>query len=90
MFMLIKFGGGILVMQHMLLLLPRFGELISACWLTECGFPSCSVNPARGFGPAMVSRTFHQYWIFWVGPLTGAAVAAVIYQTVFKVRVSNI
>ena len=58
--------------------------------LRECGCPSCSVNPARGFGPAMVSRTFHQYWIFWVGPLTGAAVAAVIYQTVFTGRVSNL
>lgn len=47
-----------------------------------------SVNPARGFGPAVVSRTFHQYWIFWVGPLVGAAVAAAVYQGVFKVRVS--
>ena len=46
----------------------------------------CSVNPARSFGPAVVSRTFHEYWIFWVGPLTGAACAAVIYQS-FKARV---
>ena len=53
-------------------------------------FLFCSVNPARGFGPAVVSRTFHQYWIFWVGPLVGAAVAAIIYQTIFKVRVSNL
>jgi len=46
----------------------------------------CSVNPARSFGPAVVSRTFHEYWIFWVGPLTGAACSAVIYQS-FKARV---
>jgi len=46
----------------------------------------CSVNPARSFGPAVVSRTFHEYWIFWVGPLTGAFCAAVIYQS-FKARV---
>lgn len=52
-------------------------------------FICCSVNPARGFGPAVVSRTFHQYWIFWVGPLVGGAVAAAIYQLVFKVRVST-
>ena len=50
----------------------------------------CSVNPARGFGPAVVSHTFHEYWIFWVGPLTGGAVAALVYQTVFRVRVSNL
>ena len=71
----------------MLLLLSRFGELML---LQEQGFFLCSVNPARGFGPAVVSRTFHRYWIFWVGPLTGAAVAAFIYQTVFKVRVSKV
>ncbi len=49
------------------------------CW-------PCSVNPARSFGPAVVSRTFHQYWIFWVGPLVGATCAAAIYQS-FKARV---
>ena len=26
----------------------------------------CSINPARSFGPAMVARVFHRYWIFWV------------------------
>ena len=51
--------------------------------------PCCSVNPARGFGPAVVSRTFHQYWIFWVGPLVGATIACVIYQSIFRVRVSH-
>ena len=50
----------------------------------------CSVNPARGFGPAVVSHTFHEYWIFWVGPLAGGAVAALIYTTVFSVRVRNL
>lgn len=54
-------------------------RLLRVCW-------PCSVNPARSFGPAVVSRTFHQYWIFWVGPLVGAACAAVIYQS-FKARV---
>ena len=56
------------------------------------GSPPCllrSVNPARSFGPAMVSRTFHQYWLFWVGPLVGAAIAVFLYEVVFRVRVST-
>jgi len=37
-----------------------------------------SMNPARTFGPDLVSTTFHGYWIYVAGPLAGAAVAAVI------------
>ena len=69
-------------MRHVVLCC--FGTLVS---LRVC-LP-CSVNPARSFGPAVVSRTFHEYWIFWVGPLVGAACAAVIYQS-FKARVIRI
>jgi len=42
----------------------------------------CSVNPTRSFGPAVVSAingnttAFKDHWVFWVGPLTGAALAA--------------
>ncbi|DBA89312.1 hypothetical protein WJX79_005286 [Trebouxia sp. C0005] len=62
------------------------GLILFVCHLVAIPVDGYCVNPARGFGPAVVSRTFHRYWIFWVGPLTGAAVAAFIYQTVFKVR----
>ncbi|MBN9107216.1 MAG: aquaporin [Pseudonocardia sp.] len=34
-----------------------------------------SMNPARSFGPALVTGDFHQYWIYVVGPLGGALVA---------------
>ncbi|KAL0021954.1 hypothetical protein WJX79_005286 [Trebouxia sp. C0005] len=66
------------------------GLILFVCHLVAIPVDGYCVNPARGFGPAVVSRTFHRYWIFWVGPLTGAAVAAFIYQTVFKVRVSKV
>jgi aquaporin PIP len=44
----------------------------------------CSINPARSFGPAMVAREFHRYWVFWVGPYIGAIVAGAMYELGFR------
>lgn len=39
-----------------------------------------SVNPARSFGPCVVLHSFYGYhWIYWVGPLLGASLAAAFY-----------
>jgi len=36
-----------------------------------------SLNPARSFGPCVASRHFPpEHWIYWVGPLLGALLAA--------------
>eukprot|EP00933_Yihiella_yeosuensis_P045632 TRINITY_DN4102_c1_g1_i1.p1 TRINITY_DN4102_c1_g1~~TRINITY_DN4102_c1_g1_i1.p1 ORF type:complete len:544 (+),score=102.40 TRINITY_DN4102_c1_g1_i1:107-1738(+) len=48
----------------------------------------CSINPTRSFGPALVAQLryntspshFKHMWIFWIGPLVGAAVAAGFYR----------
>ena len=39
-----------------------------------------SMNPARSFGPALVTGAWKDQWIFWVGPLAGAALAACIHE----------
>ena len=41
-----------------------------------------SMNPARSFGPALVSGTWTDYWIYLAGPIIGAAVGAFAYQLV--------
>jgi MIP family channel proteins len=45
--------------------------------LTGAGF-----NPARSFGPAIVSGTWTQFWIYIVGPLVGALLAATAYKRI--------
>ena len=41
------------------------------------GYTGGSLNPARSLGPAVASRDFvHYHWIYYVGPLLGAAAAA--------------
>ncbi|EHK97447.1 putative Aquaporin-1 [Glarea lozoyensis 74030] len=49
--------------------------------LTGVYFTGGSVNPARSFGPAVVSHTFASYhWIYWVGPILGSLLASAFYK----------
>jgi len=41
-----------------------------------------SMNPARSFGPALVSGDWHHFWVYVAGPLVGAATGALAYQVV--------
>lgn len=45
-----------------------------------------SVNPARSFGPALVvgGEALSQLWLFWVAPIIGGILAAVIWRWGFK------
>ena len=44
-----------------------------------------SMNPARSFGPALVANAWSDHWVYWVGPLLGAAMAGLFYHFVFLV-----
>jgi aquaporin NIP len=41
-----------------------------------------SMNPARSFGPALASGTWHDLWIYIAGPLIGATLGVFAYQLV--------
>ncbi|MDA0265034.1 MAG: MIP family channel protein [Chloroflexi bacterium] len=45
-----------------------------------------SMNPARSFGPALMSWTWDAHWIYWIGPIAGGLSAAIIYHLVFVPR----
>jgi aquaporin Z len=39
-----------------------------------------AMNPARAFGPELVSRTWSDAWVWYVGPFAGSALAALAYE----------
>lgn len=39
-----------------------------------------SMNPARSFGPALVSATFASHWLYWAAPLLGSVAATGVYR----------
>jgi MIP family channel proteins len=39
-----------------------------------------SMNPARSFGPALIAGAWQDHWVYWLGPLVGASIGALIYQ----------
>ena len=41
-----------------------------------------AVNPARWFGPALIGNSWGGVWPYLVGPIVGAALAAVFYRFV--------
>jgi MIP family channel proteins len=42
-----------------------------------------SMNPARSFGPAVVTHIFEGQTAYWVGPLLGGCLAALLYEKLF-------
>lgn len=67
---------------------PRIGGLgigfaVAANILAIGPLTGGSMNPARSFGPAVASGVFEAQLIYWLAPITGAVVAALLYEHLF-------
>ena len=56
------------------------GLVLTFCVISGGFISGGSTNPARSLGPAIFSNNLGTYWIYIVGPLLGALVAALIYK----------
>ncbi|XP_061373229.1 aquaporin TIP1-2-like [Gastrolobium bilobum] len=55
------------------------GFTVDANILAARAFDGASRNPAVSFGPAVVSWTWDNHWVYWVGQSIGSAVVHEIF-----------
>jgi MIP family channel proteins len=65
---------------------PKIGGLaiglaVAADILVGGPLTGAAMNPARWFGPAVAAGAYADWYVWWIGPLIGSAVAALIYRS---------
>jgi len=56
------------------------GLALLVCALGGGALTGAALNPARAFGPALVSWDWHGQAVYWIGPVLGASVDAVLWK----------
>jgi MIP family channel proteins len=62
------------------------GLTVTADILAIGPLTGASMNPARSFGPAIVTHIFEGQAAYWVGPIVGGVIAGVLYDRLFLRR----
>ncbi|XP_051132235.1 aquaporin PIP2-4-like [Andrographis paniculata] len=74
--------------SHVPVLAPLpIGFAVFMVHLATIPITGTGINPARSFGAAVIfgkDQAWDDQWIFWVGPLIGAAIAAIYHQYILR------
>ncbi|MBM3140338.1 MAG: aquaporin [Chloroflexi bacterium] len=67
---------------------PKLGGLVIGLIITMdifAGGPltGAAMNPARALGPAVLAGSWDDHLVYWIGPIIGAVLAALVYHYVF-------
>ena len=65
------------------------GPLYAVMVAVEAPLTGTSSNPARSLGPALVTWTWTDAWVYWVGPAVGALAAVAMLRLVTRHRVTE-
>jgi len=56
------------------------GAVIAVDALWGGPISGASMNPARSFGPSLIAGIWTDQWVYWIAPVIGAIVAALLYK----------
>ncbi|XP_058266103.1 aquaporin-4 isoform X2 [Hemibagrus wyckioides] len=65
------------------------GCSLSAGIFTAGRISGGSMNPARSLGPAIIVGYWEHHWVYWIGPVLGAVLAAVAHEFFFAPSASR-
>ena len=60
------------------------GLIVTADILVGGPLTGAAMNPARWFGPAVVSGYLDNWYVYWIGPFIGAAIGGLSYRYIFS------
>ncbi len=59
------------------------GGMVFLIHLVAVPLTGASVNPARTFGPALISGFWEFHWLYWAAPIAGGIIAGLVMNYVF-------
>src|SRR5574338_101644 len=59
------------------------GGMVFLIHLVGVPLTGASVNPARTFGPALISGFWEYHWMYWAAPIVGGIIAGLIRNYIF-------
>ena len=62
---------------------PTIGMVIAFDIMAFGPWTGAAANPARWLGPALASGTWDDWWVWILGPVAGAILAAIVYWSCF-------
>jgi len=62
------------------------GFVLTLGYILTWRFTGPTTNPARTLGIAIVTGHYHHQWVYWLAPLTGSTLAALLYALIFMTR----